>query len=145
MCSEIKFFFAVLVIVAVGCELDPDDRCQDGFYWDEDVLSCRLVEVDTEPDAGPDPDAGTDTDTNTTSGIGTQCYSDADCADFEANYCQLHPLEPENPGVCTFKDCLPGECPTGYLCCDCSNLGSVITCVDLEGAESAESYGCTCD
>ncbi len=136
----------LLILVAfVGCTVEQADRCSEGFVWDPEVLACRLVEIDTEPDAGPDTDSGdTDTDTNMELGIGELCWSDADCATFIASYCQLSPFNPDDPGFCTIKDCLAGQCPTGYLCCDCSSLGSQVTCLTEESAESAEQYGCTC-
>jgi hypothetical protein len=47
--------------------------------------------------------------------LGEPCQSDADCAVYNADYCNLAATDP----FCSLKDCmeLPDGCPTGFSCC----------------------------
>jgi hypothetical protein len=155
-----------------GCTIDDGDRCPDGMRWNAEYASCECpvgdgYYLETDPDDPADaeclpcvaestsPDCDTDTDTGDTetdtpdggddSGIGTTCSSSEDCADFEADYCALNPLAPEDPGYCTFENCESGECPDGYQCCDLTGLGLTVACLTDVDAEQAEGFGATCD
>ncbi len=157
------FRFWVVFLVSFGCSIDDADRCEKGFTWDPDVQSCRKDAEDTDTatstdaDADADADADTDTDTDTevdagddsgdadtVSGLGEECWDQDECAEYEADFCVLSILKPDDPGFCSIKDCNPGGCPDGYQCCDCSGLGSDIMCLTDEGAATAGGYGCSC-
>jgi hypothetical protein len=53
-------------------------------------------------------------------GQGAACQSAADCADFEATYCESF-----QRGVCLVQDCTvsPDSCHEGWTCCDLSSVG----------------------
>lgn len=158
---------SILLMLFFGCSIADEDRCGDGLWWDESVQACRPVDTDTSAgsdtgtanDGGPgDSDGGdggadsafggdtaTPAATETGPTFGDECTTDADCTGAKvASFCQLNPLTPGEPGFCTLRDCVPGDCPDGYQCCDCSHLNNVISCVPDEGAAQAEAYTCVC-
>lgn len=107
-------------ILTISCIKD-NDRCGD-FEWDP-VSGCigPSMSTDSEKDAGvvPDVDGGDELDNDTSDSVpilGELCESDADCAVYNANYCNTAADDP----FCTLKDCsnLPNGCPAeGYFCC----------------------------
>ncbi len=60
------------------------------------------------------------------SGLGEPCAGPADCADFEASYC-----EQVQSNVCLVSGCTPGgdDCFIGWSCCDLTSVGLPTLCV----------------
>jgi hypothetical protein len=52
----------------------------------------------------------------TPTGLEVTCASDADCQDFDANYCSISPFA----SICALQDCTDTSCPPGYSCMDFS-------------------------
>lgn len=134
--------------MAAGCEISDGDRCPDGYDWDAEVKACLEQDTDTGPDGDTDtddPDAGTDG--GDSDGLGEECFSDDECAGFDADHCVLNPLAPSDPGYCSYEGCdtEDDDCPSPYICCDCTGLGIEDTsCVTLTDAETVQLYGCVC-
>ncbi len=121
----------VLVLCWSSCSLDDDDRCGEGFIWENNT--CYPVQ---EQDTTPVPDGGTDTDTDLPSGMGKVCTeAGGECANEEADYCVLQPGNLE--GYCSLQDCIadPNNCPGTYICCDFSIDGIPNFCASKEDFE----------
>lgn len=151
-----------LTAILSGCTIADDDRCLEGYTWDENMLACRknpAAETDSDIDAGVDtetgsiadagPDAGDQAGTDTEGpelpeGLGEPCTAGGnECAAYaEANFCALDPRKPDEPGVCTIENCKPGGCPPTYVCCDC--FGVFITCAPEDRIGEASAMGCIC-
>ncbi|MDJ0761621.1 MAG: hypothetical protein QNJ97_01425 [Myxococcota bacterium] len=122
------------------------------FYEpDRSKISSTTSGTDTVNDAAPDDDGGAECDdVPLPAGIGEPCLSDRDCPCYGANFCLKYFLDPEQEGICTIKDCTFGNCPVGFVCCDCSNSQQllpqfrVIACVLEQGAEELMSI-CSCE
>ncbi len=117
-----------------------------GCFYDVDggVYDASSADGDSDSDSDADADAGDAGDT----GIGTECSSDEDCADLEADLCAQDPSDPDAAGYCTIENCSPGECPASYQCCDCQGVAEIdsVFCATSEDAEMLESYtGCSCE
>ena len=112
---------------------------------DTDTASDTGADTDADTDADAGADGGADTDTTADTGLGTECTSSDECAEFEADYCAISPLAPSEPGYCTFENCTPGSCPAPYLCCDLSALGYGIACLNEADATTAAGFGATCN
>ncbi len=130
--SRLASFFVVGLMV-FGCFYDTDGE-------PAIVDAAANVDTDTDTDSDTDSDAGVD-------GMGEICSGDQDCAQFEtADFCAVNPLTQE--GNCTVADCVGGDCPDTYLCCDCiaSGVFEKTICADEANAGSLVSMaGCTCE
>jgi hypothetical protein len=109
--------WALLALLAAGCLLDEDDKCGENQVLTANGLRCVCADgYVVSPDGGcavaPPPDA------NGPTGVGTPCTSDADCATFDADYCELAVSK-----TCLVKNCTrsPNSCATGRDCCDFSH------------------------
>lgn len=134
------------------CTIADTDRCIEGYTYDPEVTSCREDEApdtgadgdgdgDVDLDANVGPDAHADTE-DPDSGFGIPCTTNGnECDGYHADYCLLDPFKPSEPGICTRKDCKPGECPSGYQCC---NIVISVVCLPDEGVAQAESMGGQC-
>jgi hypothetical protein len=100
-------------LLAVGCLVDDDNKCgEHQVPWDND-LRCVCAEGYTvSADGGCAPMAA-----NAPTGVGKPCASDADCAAFDADYCELAVGK-----TCRVKNCMrnPSNCFEGFDCCDFS-------------------------
>lgn len=98
----------VWAVALISC-IDDDDRCGD-LKWDETNRWCA-GEIDTTPAV-----VDTATDSGSAPVLGEVCNSDADCAQYNANYCLLATGQ---DNFCTLKNCstTPNNCPSGYTCC----------------------------
>jgi hypothetical protein len=117
MRPTIVTLFILEMILSVSCMLD-DNRCG-SFEWDPISENC-IQKFDTggsdsEPNDGGVIDGGEDSEDSSPIIMGQPCQSDAECDEYNTNYCNLAADEP----FCTFKDCtaLPDGCPSGYSCC----------------------------
>ena len=154
-----KLYLSMLAMLFFECNIADEDRCLNGYTWDDALNGCLKnaddkgtdsqtdFPTDTEPEITMDAgsDAGVDTEVVALpEGYGEPCTATGnECVSYEeANYCAYNPMEPEAGGVCTIKDCVPGGCPQGSLCCDCFSV--LVTCVPKESAPEAEAQGCTC-
>jgi len=123
-------------LTMLGCGIDDQDRCLDGYYFDPGAHQCRLVVEEVQcGDGGPE-------------GFGAACLDQPDCAAFPgASVCQnMNPMNPE--GYCSYLDCDAGSCPSCYQCCDCSTDEEIkpTVCLSDQDAELAVEYvGCVCD
>jgi hypothetical protein len=134
-------FFGAVGLVLCACDIADEDRCPDGMVWVAQYKSCQLVSDGQDTD---DPGDG-GADGGGVSGMGEECMTDADCEEYEADYCALDPFAPDDPGYCTVYDCEPGACPGDYVCCDCTGVGlEAPFCLQPADAEAAAGYGCTC-
>ncbi len=137
-----------------SCTVDDEDRCLNGYDWDPEVLTCRKIEKDTDTstaatdvaqDAGEDSGTTGDSDGNLPSGYLEPCEKQGDCAAYEADYCLINPLEPEQ-SACVTQNCTPGSCPAGSICCDCTTVTYPIMCLPDEAtAESLLTTMCDCE
>jgi hypothetical protein len=105
----------VWAVALISC-IDDDDRCGD-LKWEETNLWCA-GEMDTSTAVVDTTGPGTDTATDSMPApiLGEVCNSDADCAQYNANYCL--PAQGQD-NFCTLKNCsaTPNNCPSGYSCC----------------------------
>lgn len=119
----------VMIFGAVGCTIDDDDRCLSGYQYDSAARICRPL--DTDSVSGPKNGSDTGSDEAETDegprGYGETCTDPGGCAAFDADYCLLDPGKGE--GICTVQGCLPGECPAGSKCCDCTNIERPVLCL----------------
>lgn len=143
---------AAVVAVCPGCEISDADRCPSGFEWVPEFKSCALDQEDdtgndTDSENEPAEDAGGDSGpSGGLTGLGEPCYTSDDCEGYDAAECVLNPMAPGQVGFCSLGNCGPGECPTDYLCCDCSNVlpDSGPVCLPTDKAQTAAVYGCEC-
>jgi len=94
--------------IAISC-VDADDRCGD-YEWNPAKRACHI------PDDTVASGNDTESDSDLTPQMAAPCDADADCAQYNTDYCLI--VAPD-PGFCTLKNCtsLPNGCPTGYVCC----------------------------
>jgi hypothetical protein len=136
------WFLGACFLVSFACTVDDDDRCPSGYYWVDDLKVC--LERDEVSDAGGEEcpsDAGV--------GLGAECMDNESCACFVADFCQKNPLNPpEDPGACTISDCVPADCVSDYLCCDCTGTAvpfAAPICVNEAIIDQLVGAGCTCE
>ena len=142
----------IILFLFLACTFSDDERCADGFVFYKPYWGCLPADGGNDQDASTDQetdfptdqekDGGDDSGTTTT-GLGESCTKEGDCANYQANYCVINPLEPGEPGYCTYSNCKPQSCPVSYQCCDCSAFGFWIACVTSADAEEAKKY-CVC-
>jgi hypothetical protein len=91
-----------------GGDADECGECKDGEYCDTTL---------DPPACLPPP-----------TGQGETCNTDADCAEFEANYC-----EKDITNTCLIQHCNveANNCSPGYMCCDFSWYDLPTTCVSM--------------
>ena len=147
MMRHLLLVMLVALATATGCDIDDADRCPVGYDWSPEAKACieQDTDTDSDTDTGIDGDAGTDG--GGSDGLGAECFGDDDCEDFDADYCVLNPLAPDDPGYCSYAGCETSNdtCPAPYICCDCTGLGIEDTsCVTPEDAETVQLYGCVC-
>lgn len=145
------------VLVIIGCSLDDDMRCPDGFAYEQNTRTCvkdEDIETDTDTDTGIDSETGTPSDSdggpqddagpddNIPTGYGQTCSGPAECASFEANYCGIIPGAAA--GYCTIENCVPADCPAGSQCCDCSSINFPIICAKDADVEGLIGSFCNC-
>ena len=134
--------------LGVGCSIDDDDRCADGFVWDDEFRVCLEDAGGTGGSGGSDPGGGGSTGDPE---LGSSCVSDDDCdgAEDDATYCLLDPRNPSDPGVCTIPDCTADACGDDYSCCDCGSVDLVDwpapLCLLSDRSSQLEGIGCTCE
>jgi hypothetical protein len=120
----------VWAVALISC-IDDDDRCGD-LEWQEANLWCQGATDTSVVDTGTG--AGTDTATDSMPApiLGEACNSDADCTQYNADYCLI---APQGGNFCTLKNCsaTPDNCPDGYTCCVMSpDSGFVTHCMPNE-------------
>jgi hypothetical protein len=133
----------VLVLVVASCSIGDEDRCTEGFVFDDALGICRPTQTDmgAPADQGPSVDQASAADQGPVSDgvaapeisidaaagaqFGEPCVEQTDCVT-EADYCTYNDFT--KSGVCTYKDCTADSCPTGWQCCDCSAVGWPIFC-----------------
>jgi hypothetical protein len=133
-----NYFIFFVCFTAIGCGMDDQDRCLDGYYFEAESNHCRPIVEEEECGQGA----------NVPEGFGTVCTEQDDCASFsQASVCQN-----ENPmnleGYCTYRECSPGGCPSCFQCCDCSTESETkpTVCLSDQDAELAINFaGCVCD
>ncbi|MCP4600288.1 MAG: hypothetical protein GY847_07110 [Proteobacteria bacterium] len=141
---------AILSILALCCE--DQGGCPPGFMYMPEYQLCINLPSSNIQDGGFGIDAAADAQGDTSgSGLGVTCRTSADCEDYEADFCITDPMNPDDPGYCTFIDCAPGGCPSGWECCDCTQSGIVpeefriSACFGRDKVQLAESLGgCGC-
>lgn len=113
----IVILITLWLVLSTSC-LDNNNRCGK-LKFDQSTTYCVRPFDSTDPGPGDDKDGG-DADGGGDSEapspvLGASCTSDAECAVYNANYCNLAASEP----FCTLSDCtaLPDGCPSGYDCC----------------------------
>lgn len=123
--SAIFVLVVGLAFLVSGCFYDPDRS--------------KISEEDTSEEDSVSDGGITD------AGIGSECTEDKPCTDEEADFCLTSPMAPGEPGICTVKDCAPGDCPAGYKCCNCtgSSVMDVVACIPEDDVAFFEDY-CTC-
>lgn len=142
-------------LAMVGCTIDDEDRCPEGFQFEKITLSCHPIPQESEGDSSGGEDTGKDKDTNDAgdgpSGLGEPCAGDPGAcaaAGYEADYCVVNPLE-QDKAYCSSRDCTADSCEKGYRCCDCTNsmvLPKLSACLKDADADLAGSAagGCQC-
>ncbi|MFC1641870.1 hypothetical protein ACFL5O_04150 [Myxococcota bacterium] len=113
--------------------------CTEGFSREDSSGSCEPTDTTastSEPLTEHTGQTGTDTTASTgepltehpeQTGVDTPCQSEADCADFDANYCELMVSS-----TCLVKDCDttdPNACSEGHHCCDFAAFGLPSLCI----------------
>ena len=142
-----RSFLGVIVLWAllyVACTMDDADRCPDGYFFMEDLWACCNSETHMPNEENdrciPDSDDSGAGDGGDSSGIGEPCTSDADCSDYEANFCLVA------VAVCTFEGCDSTGCPDGYTCCGpCDVSAGKTACVEDALVSTAVELGCPCE
>jgi hypothetical protein len=99
--------------LAVGCLVDEDDKCGENQVLWTNGQRCVCAEgfvasADGSCVTAAPPAPGAPT------GVGTPCASDADCAAFDADYCELAVSR-----TCLVQNCTvsPNSCFQGFTCC----------------------------
>ncbi len=151
--GRVRFKLAIVILVSLlvfSCK--DKGGCPPNFIYVPSYQLClNLPSVDAQ-DGGFVDDAGLDTpEGDPESGLGMSCRTDANCEDYEADFCITDPMNPKAPGYCTYIHCSPGECPSGWQCCDCTKSGLVpddfriAACFDQNKAQLAVTLaGCGC-
>jgi len=142
--------FLMLLMGSLGCTIADEDRCIDGYTWNPHTRGCyedtnQAVDTsgDTQglADAGAG-DAGGSDGMSEPSGFKESCFTQEDCASYEANYCLKNPTTTD-PGMCTVQDCAVGTCPDNAKCCDCTTITLPVLCIPEEAlADSILSSMC---
>ena len=98
----------IATMLAISCAPSDDDRCLDGYYYEN--KTCNKIEEESTDSGG---------DGGVLSGLGDACGDSEACAGQDADFCALNPTKPGQEGYCTVKDCAgsPDSCPAGYDCC----------------------------
>ena len=131
MTISVRIIVTAIVAITAGCTVDDDERCVDGYVWNDVEKACLLpidtsAADDTVSETVQGEDTGTSTDSSTGSdsepeiGLGETCVDDNSCSGYQANYCLLDPSAPSNPGICTILNCTAGGCGGQFTCCDCA-------------------------
>jgi hypothetical protein len=132
------------ILIASACIVDEGARCgDDRILGEQETCVCPPGTADSAKDktcqpiiitdaGAPEPerdaavedgaaaDAGQEDGAAMPTGIGTPCSSHADCASFDATYCESFQSH-----QCLIEGCAvsPDDCPTDYECCDLSSFG----------------------
>ena len=173
-----RWLFLMLLGSTSGCVINNDDRCVSGYFfvsdfgvccpedhvYDKEGGRCRCPDGETYGPDGltciektpVDSDGTGDTDDTDVdgggeekpSGLGNECTSHAQCAEFKEDYCAQNPLKPV--GYCTDKDCdSTDDCGEGYTCCDCLSstiVDQAVACLaDADATLASSVAGCTCN
>jgi hypothetical protein len=115
----------ICCVLPISC-IQGDDRCGN-LISDKSLGTCLRPFESTDADTGAKKDGGvadgggdsdSDGDGDSESPppvLGESCSSDAECAVYNANYCNLA----ATPPFCTLRDCTAPQnrCPAGYDCC----------------------------
>ncbi len=135
--------FIITGLSTPACQIADKDRCPDYLVWSSSYKSCVPI---AEDDTDSDTTNGTDSETDGgVSGLGNECVDQPDCAPYDADYCAINPLTPNDPGYCTIFDCVAGDCPGDYQCCDCTEQGAdAAVCMNADDAAAAIGFGCSC-
>jgi hypothetical protein len=116
---------------ALGQACSADSGCSDALF--DYCASADQNGYCTRPDCQSSADCSNDYSCNTRgarsfcqrppTGFGTACQSTADCAGFEASYC-----EALSSHSCLLNGCKadPSECPGDWSCCDIALLGQAL-------------------
>jgi hypothetical protein len=114
-----------VLFCSAGCLYDADDRCGKHQNYQDEMCVCEdgyalegssCVEV-VAPDASDHEDAGADADTSdgaaqSATGQRVPCSSPADCASYDADYCNVALR------VCQVQGCTETSCDPEFLCID---------------------------
>jgi len=117
-------------LLAGGClPADDEDRCNGDYVWNTETQACKLKEEKHE-DAG-EPDAAEEGFGESPTGLGEVCFSQEDCAGYQANICTASDVRPD--GTCTVEGCsiAPDNCPSGYRCCVFTNAEIIAVTLKL--------------
>ena len=140
--------FLAATVLPIACSIEDEDRCADGYSWDEEFRICK------EDSALPPATGGSKNEGGAggagSAELGTACESEEDCAASEdATFCLKSPLAPSDPGICTIPDCTADACDGDYLCCDCSTVTQLAwpgpLCVLNDRLDQLEGAGCSCE
>jgi hypothetical protein len=150
------------VFLATACTMSEDERCPKGYQYISEIKVCCLEEDDKGNEIIWDgkkcaPVVPEDTNPPETDsaelpeGLGVSCTQSGDspeCQGKEADFCALNPLSPAD-AYCTTVDCTPGNCPSGYQCCNCDQATLIPkehACLkDADAATTVEYKQCTCE
>jgi hypothetical protein len=123
-----------LIPEALGAECDPTAPACDSRYPSCHATSNALGYCTTECTSSAECTGGFVCDTSGNPpycqrppvGVGQKCTSNADCASFEATYC-----ESLQSHVCLVQGCTktPNDCFPGNDCCDLTSVGLPTVCV----------------
>jgi len=115
-------------IFMVGCLPDDDTKkCNGDYVWNPKSEGCDLKNesIDGGSPIGNDggfgdgsaPVSGEGGFSEAPTGMGENCSSFDDCAEYEADQCTATPYTPK--GFCTVRNCsnAPDNCPAGFICC----------------------------
>lgn len=112
-----------------GCyNIKDEDRCLEGYHYDPEGLVC-VLDLDAGLDADLDAEVTSDAsaDGGGASGIGDLCDVSDECTG-DADYCAYSSHAGE--GFCTVTGCTEGSCPSGWMCCDCTDVDWPVICAD---------------
>lgn len=127
-----SYYLPALLVAAASCSDSGSKDSECGAYEEMGADGCECIE-------GYTKEAGKCIATNLTipddelpqhAGVDTPCTSDADCAGFDANFC-----ETAVSGSCLVKECDPTDpkaCSPGHHCCEFPSLGLPNLCVSAE-------------
>lgn len=133
-CLLMNLLPLMALVFLSGCFYDPDE--------DKIGKTAPQEEGTGTTDGTDECFPGTDAD-----GFGGDCEADADCAEGDADFCLKNPMSQSTQGVCSVESCDVGCCPDGFVCCDCSGVGTdlgwTVACVPEAEASAAAGF-CTC-
>jgi len=135
---------AILPLVLISCAKDRD--CGKGYIFNDEDNLCHKVSSDTpnkpvsHNDAETDQEGGDGESANAPTGFGDPCTEQNQCADKEADFCAINPLDEK--GMCTIRGCNSDEeCPAGYYCCLAPESWGGHVCVTKEVYDMGNQAG----